>query len=57
MDTDDLDGAAPSTLQGDGAVGESEAASDVGDGIKALLALSEQVRDATKDSSPASTCS
>lgn len=57
MDTDDLDGAAPSTLQGDGAVGESEAASDVGNGIKALLALSEQVRDATKDSSPASTCS
>lgn len=44
MDAGALDDAVPSTLKGGGALGESEAASDVGNGINALLALSEQVR-------------
>lgn len=44
MDTDALDDTVPATVQGGGALGESEVASDVGNGINALLALSEQVR-------------
>lgn len=44
MDMSVLDAPGRSSLQGDRSVSESETASEIGNGINALLALSEQVR-------------